>query len=75
MNKQGIAEMNMQSAAFAIEQAETYGLYDAGQAAIQLQKLKLDILALTEVYRILQITDQQERESQLRSLKARLEPQ
>ena len=74
-NKQAIAEMNMQSAAFAIEQAETYGFYDPGQAAAQRQKLKLDILALTEVYRILQIMDPQEREAQLKALKARLDAQ
>lgn len=75
MNKQGIAEMNMQSAAFAIEQAETYGFYDPVQAAAARQKLKLDILALTEVYRILQITDPKERESQLKALKTRLDSQ
>jgi B12-binding domain/radical SAM domain protein len=72
MNKQAIVEMNMQSVAFAIEQRESYGWYDADQAAVERQKLKSDILAVTEVYRILQITDKKEQEVQLKTLKAKL---
>ena len=72
MNKQAIAEMNMQSVAFGIEQRESYGLSDPAQTAVERQKLKADILALTEVYRIMQIADKREREHQLKVLKAKM---
>jgi B12-binding domain/radical SAM domain protein len=72
MTKQGIIEMNMQSMAFAIEQREACGLYDAGQAESERQKLKSDILAVTEVYRILQVKDKKEREALLQALKSKL---
>jgi hypothetical protein len=72
MNKQAIAEMNMQSAAFGIEQRESYELSDPAQTVVERQKLKADILALTEVHRIMQIADKRERESQLKVLKAKM---
>ncbi len=71
-DKRAIAEMNMQSAAFVIEQRAANGWYNSVQAAAERQRLKADITALTEVYRILQISDKMQRESQLKALKARL---
>jgi B12-binding domain/radical SAM domain protein len=72
-DKEAIAEMNMQSVAFGIEQRETYGLYDVAQAASARRKLKADILAVTEVLRILPIADPVERETRLQKLKVRLD--
>ena len=73
MSKEAIAEMNMQSAAFAIEQHESYGLYDASQASAARERLKWDVLALTEVHRILQSGNPRQQESQLKKLKAKLD--
>jgi B12-binding domain/radical SAM domain protein len=73
LDKQSIAEMNMQSMAYSIEQSESYGFCDPAQAVRQRQKLKADILAVTEVLRILQINDPLKRESQLRALKLKID--
>jgi hypothetical protein len=73
MNKEGIAEMNMQSMAYAIEQRESYGLASSAQAELERRKLKADILAVTETLRILEITDKKEREAGLLALKKQLE--
>jgi len=69
--KEAIAEMNMQSIAFSIDQRESYGLYDAAQAAREKRRLKADILATGEVFRIMQIPDSSVRTARLQELKAK----
>jgi B12-binding domain/radical SAM domain protein len=71
-DKQAIAEMNMQSIAFSIEQREAAGFYTVAQAEHERMRLKADILAVGEVYRILQIPDEKEREARLKALKSKL---
>lgn len=71
-DKQTIAEMNMQSIAFSIEQREAAGLFTAAQAENERRRLRADTIAVGEVYRILQIPDVQERAMRLKELKAKL---
>ncbi|HSW57448.1 MAG TPA: cobalamin-dependent protein, partial [Dehalococcoidales bacterium] len=71
-NKQMIAEMIMQSAAFAIEQSLAYGFCNPAQAAARQKKLKLDIMAVSEIYHILQKGTPEECETRLKALKDRL---
>jgi radical SAM superfamily enzyme YgiQ (UPF0313 family) len=72
LSKEAIAEVNMQSVAYAIEQRAEYGWLDANQAELQRQRLRGDILAVTEVLRILKLPDLKAREDALRELKAKL---
>jgi B12-binding domain/radical SAM domain protein len=71
-DKQTIAEMNMQSVAYGIEQSESYGFYTPAQATRLRQKMQADILAVTEVLRILRVVDPLDRQSQLQSLKQKI---
>jgi B12-binding domain/radical SAM domain protein len=72
LTKEAIAELNMQSTAYAIEQRAEYGWLDAKQAELQRQRIRGDILAVTEVLKILQLTDIKAREKALHELKAKL---
>jgi len=62
----------MQSVAYGIEQSESYGFYTPAQATRLRQKMQADILAVTEVLRILRVVDPLDRQSQLQSLKQKI---
>jgi B12-binding domain/radical SAM domain protein len=68
-----IVALIMESVDFSIDTREQFGFYEPGQAEFERLKLKADLIAITEVNRIMSIKNTEERESALRTLKNKLD--
>ncbi len=68
LNKDRFVELIFESIEHYIHQKEEWGAYNKGQAAADYFLLKADRIAVDEVNRIMNLSDEEERESRLKAL-------
>jgi B12-binding domain/radical SAM domain protein len=71
LDKKSLVDLILESAGFTIAMREEYGFYNKTQADSEDNRLKADILAVSEIDRIMNIKDAVEKESAIKSLKQR----
>jgi hypothetical protein len=69
LNKDEIAELILESFEYSINLREKYGVYDESQAISEHFEVKAYRKAVTEVNRIMNLQDETEKESRLKSLR------
>ena len=73
LNTDQMVALILESVEFSIDTREQYGVYNHAQAEFERLKLRADIISINEVKRIMNIPDPEERESNLKVLKNKLE--
>lgn len=71
LDKKALIDLILESAGFTLAMREESGFYSSAQADSEDNRLKADMLAVSEIDRIMNIEDAAERESAVKSLKQR----